>query len=48
VRSQRPWLKQIKSSFRALQHHHVPLMADEVRGIDDLRKIGRLIWEPKS
>jgi len=48
VRSQRPWLKQIKSLFRDLRHHPVPLMADEVRGIDDLKKIGRLIWEPKS
>ena len=48
VRSQRPWLKQIKSSFRELQHHHIPLLAHDVRGIDDLRKIGRLIWEPKS
>jgi len=48
VRSQRPWLKQIKSLFRDLQHHPVPLMADEVRGIDDLKKIGRLIWEQKS
>ena len=48
VRSQRPWLKQIKSLFRDLRHHQLPLMADEVRGIDDLKKIGRLIWEPKS
>jgi len=48
VRSQRPWLKQIKSSFRELQHHHIPLLAHEVRGIDDLKQIGRLIWERKS
>jgi arsenite-transporting ATPase len=48
VRSQRPWLKQIKSSFRELQHHQVPLLANEVRGVDDLKKIGRLIWLQKS
>jgi arsenite-transporting ATPase len=48
VQSQRPWLKQIKTSFRELKHHHVPLMPDEVRGIDDLKKIGRLIWQSKS
>jgi arsenite/tail-anchored protein-transporting ATPase len=48
VQSQRPWLKQIKTSFRELKHHRVPLMPDEVRGIDDLKKIGRLIWQSKS
>jgi arsenite-transporting ATPase len=48
VQSQRPWLKQIKTSFRELKHHQVPLMPDEVRGIDDLKKIGRLIWQSKS
>ena len=48
VLSQRPWIKQIKSSFRELEHHYVPLMSDEVRGIDDLKKIGRLIWLKKS
>lgn len=45
VHSQRPWLKQIATSFRDLQLHYVPLMRDEVRGFDDLRQIGKLIWE---
>jgi len=48
VKSQRPWIKQIKSSFRQLEQHYVPLLPDEVRGIDDLKKIGRLLWLSKS
>ncbi len=44
VASQRPWIKQIGKSFGELQLHYVPLMAKEVRGLDDLRKIGKLIW----
>jgi arsenite-transporting ATPase len=44
VRSQRPWLKEIESEFRELEFHNVPLMAKEVRGIDELKKIGKLIW----
>src|SRR5215203_4882818 len=45
VRSQRPWIKQIETGFRELNLHYVPLMPKEVRGIDDLKKIGKLIWE---
>jgi arsenite/tail-anchored protein-transporting ATPase len=45
VNSQRPWLKEIAKSFRDLSLHYVPLMAKEVRGFDDLRQIGKLIWE---
>ncbi|HKG61781.1 MAG TPA: ArsA family ATPase [Pyrinomonadaceae bacterium] len=48
VRSQRPWIKQIAKSFANLQIRYVPLMAKEVRGVDDLKKIGKLIWEEKS
>ncbi|HET6975832.1 MAG TPA: ArsA family ATPase [Pyrinomonadaceae bacterium] len=44
VQTQRPWLKQIASSFRTLRIHQVPLQPNEVRGIDDLKKIGKLIW----
>jgi arsenite-transporting ATPase len=44
-RSQQPWLKEITSKFRELKFHHVPLMAKEVRGVDQLKKIGKLIWE---
>src|SRR5215207_4365922 len=45
VNSQRPWLKQITRSFNDLSLHYVPLMPKEVRGIEDLREIGKLIWE---
>jgi arsenite-transporting ATPase len=45
VRTQQPWLKEIASTFRDLQLHYVPLQPEEVRGIDDLKRIGKLIWE---
>lgn len=45
VQTQRPWLKQIASSFRDLNLHYVPLQSKEVRGFDDLKKFGKLIWE---
>ena len=48
VQTQRPWLKQIRKSFRDLEQHDVPLMAKEVRGLEDLKKIGKLIWEGKN
>ncbi|HJP94344.1 MAG TPA: ArsA family ATPase [Pyrinomonadaceae bacterium] len=44
VESQQPWLKQIATSFRDLKFHYLPLQPNEVRGIDDLKKIGKLIW----
>ncbi|HKP81414.1 MAG TPA: ArsA family ATPase [Pyrinomonadaceae bacterium] len=45
VRSQRPWLRQIAELFSELRPHYVPLQPKEVRGIDDLTKLGKLIWE---
>ena len=45
VHSQRPWITEIATTFSALKIHHLPLMSKEVRGIDDLKKIGKLIWE---
>ena len=45
VRTQRPWLKQIATLFGELRLHYVPLQPKEVRGIDDLKKLGKLIWE---
>ena len=45
VRSQRPWIKGIAKSFGDLGIRYVPLMPKEVRGFDDLKKIGKLIWE---
>ncbi len=48
VRTQQPWIKQIAKSFKDLELHYVPLMAKEVRGLDDLKQIGKLIWEDRS
>lgn len=45
VRTQQPWLKHIEKEFKNLELHYVPLMPKEVRGFDDLKKIGNLIWE---
>ena len=44
VRTQHPWIKEISSTFSDLQIRYVPLQPREVRGIDDLKKIGKLIW----
>jgi len=48
VRSQRPWMKEIARSFSDLQLHFLPLMAKEVRGVDELKKIGKLISEERG
>ena len=45
VNNQRPYLKQLAGSFRDLHLHYLPLLAREVRGFDDLKRIGKLIWE---
>lgn len=45
VASQRPWLKEIATSFRDLRRHYVSLQPQEVRGLADLKEIGNLIWE---
>lgn len=44
VKSQRPWLKEIEKSFSDLKVHYVPLLAQEVRGVAQLEKIGKQIW----
>ncbi len=48
VKSQKPWLKEIEKSFRDLRLHRVPLLAQEVRGVDQLEKIGKQIWKQKK
>jgi arsenite-transporting ATPase len=48
VASQAPWLKVIKSSFGDLQLHYVPLLAEEVRGLDRLEGISKQIWKQKK
>ena len=48
VKTQRPWLKEIEKSFGELQLHYVPLLAQEVRGVGQLEKIGKQIWKQKK
>lgn len=48
VKTQKPWLKEIEKSFRELQIHYVPLLAQEVRGLGLLEKIGTQIWKRKK
>ncbi len=45
VRSQQPWIKEIRRLFGELRIRYVPLMPKDVRGFDDLKKIGKLIWQ---
>ena len=47
VKTQRPWLKEIEKLFGDLKLHRVPLMAEEVRGLVQLEKIGKQIWTHK-
>ena len=48
VKPQRPWLKEIEKTFKELRIHQVPLMAEEVRGLDQLEEIGAGIWEARK
>lgn len=43
VKSQRPWIKEIAAKFGELRQHYVPLQPKEVRGIEELKKVGKLI-----
>lgn len=45
VQSQAPWLKEIDRSFGDLEIHRVPLLPEEVRGVEQLEKIGATIWK---
>ncbi len=45
VANQRPWLKRIRSEFKELRQHSVPLMAEEVRGLAALRLFARMAWD---
>ena len=48
VKTQRPWLKEIAKTFKELRIHQVPLMAEEVRGLEQLEKIGSKIWKARK
>jgi len=44
VMGQKKWLKEISRAFRGLEFHYVPLQAQEVRGVEGLMKVGKVIW----
>ena len=44
VLGQKKWLKEITRAFRGLEFHYVPLQAQEVRGLEALLKVGKVIW----
>jgi arsenite/tail-anchored protein-transporting ATPase len=44
ARGQQAWLKEIGRKFKALRHHGVPLMPEEVRGLARLRRFAKLVW----
>ena len=44
VLTQRPHLKELEQRFKKLNVHRVPLLPEEVRGIESLEKVGRQIW----
>ena len=46
VLTQRPHLKELEQRFKKLNVHRVPLLPEEVRGIESLERVGRLIWFP--
>jgi arsenite/tail-anchored protein-transporting ATPase len=48
VLGQKKWLKEIARVFRGLELHHVPLMAQEVRGVEALKKVGNILWKTNS
>ena len=44
VMTQKRWLKEISRVFKGMQIHSVPLMAQEVRGLEALKEVGNIIW----
>jgi arsenite/tail-anchored protein-transporting ATPase len=44
VQGQKKWLKEISRVFRGLEFHYVPLQAQEVRGLEALDNVGKVIW----
>ena len=44
VMGQKKWLKEIARAFRGLEFHYVPLQSQEVRGLEALNKVGKVIW----
>ena len=48
VMTQKRWLKEISRVFKGMQIHSVPLMSEEVRGLEPLKEVGNIIWNKNS
>jgi arsenite-transporting ATPase len=48
VMTQKRWLKEIGRVFKGMKIHSVPLMPQEVRGLEALKEVGNIIWKASS
>ena len=48
VDAQQSSLKQLAQKFKGLQLHYVPLLPEEVRGSEPLKRFGELLWADSS
>lgn len=48
VAGQQEYLERLSTEFEDLRVHRVPLLAEEVRGVDALRNFGALVWGAKE
>jgi arsenite-transporting ATPase len=48
VMTQKRWLKEISRAFKGMQLHYVPLMSQEVRGLEALKEVGNILWKANS
>ena len=48
VETQQPSLSELKKKFNKLRIHYVPLMAQEVRGAEALKRFGKSVWDGSS
>ncbi|PWT88839.1 MAG: hypothetical protein C5B55_12405 [Blastocatellia bacterium] len=44
VAMQKPWLEKLERTFRGLSLRHVPLLVDQVNGLESLKEFGKLLW----
>jgi arsenite-transporting ATPase len=45
ARGQAKYLKELGEKFKKLRLHQVPLLVEEVRGVDALREFARIVWK---
>ena len=48
ARGQAKYLKELGEKFKKLRLHRVPLLVEEVRGVDALREFAWIVWEGKE